>query len=168
MFPESCFMQVISLVLLVGYYSLGYWWCAFLTQIAMNELLLSGQQLPQVPQQKHSKEAQCYICGHKFRWEWLLRRHMRTHTGEKPFSCPYCPYRANRKEMIRSHIFHRHQKLQALQGQQQWASLVVVAVISMTVLLLSQPKFSNFSVCSQESTRFFWMRKINPFLISIS
>lgn len=37
---------------------------------------------------------QCEVCGRMFigpKRRFLLDRHSRTHTGERPFSCPYCP-----------------------------------------------------------------------------
>lgn len=59
-------------------------------------------------QQQQKDQNPCPVCGHKFLWRWMLVRHMMTHTGEKPYSCPHCDYKAARKEQVRSHIYNKH------------------------------------------------------------
>lgn len=50
---------------------------------------------------------QCPQCGKEFTGKNRrnnLVRHLKTHTGEKPFHCPVCPYRATRKEHMIRHL----------------------------------------------------------------
>ncbi|XP_047499210.1 longitudinals lacking protein, isoforms H/M/V-like isoform X23 [Penaeus chinensis] len=50
----------------------------------------------------------CPLCGKHFprvasSWRQKLERHLLTHTGEKPYRCPYCPHRSGRKDSIKRH-----------------------------------------------------------------
>lgn len=42
-----------------------------------------------------NRKYECSLCPFTARFSGHLKRHMRTHTGAKPFACPHCSYRSN-------------------------------------------------------------------------
>uniref|UniRef100_A0A2P2I7E8 Protein abrupt-like n=1 Tax=Hirondellea gigas TaxID=1518452 RepID=A0A2P2I7E8_9CRUS len=50
----------------------------------------------------------CPVCPKMFQSRADMVRHLRTHTGERPFKCPHCDYSAALKGNLKSHILSRH------------------------------------------------------------
>ncbi|XP_064093080.1 zinc finger protein 513-like isoform X38 [Macrobrachium nipponense] len=47
---------------------------------------------------------QCPYCQYSTPVMTNMKRHVRTHTGEKPFACPHCQYTSTTKENVTKHI----------------------------------------------------------------
>lgn len=50
----------------------------------------------------------CPICNRTFYWPNEVAIHMRTHTGERPFPCQHCPYRATQSGALKRHVLAKH------------------------------------------------------------
>ena len=50
----------------------------------------------------------CEICSKRFCEKWLLSRHLRVHTGERPFKCTLCNYSAGQSFNLKRHMAMKH------------------------------------------------------------
>ncbi|XP_045113658.1 broad-complex core protein isoforms 1/2/3/4/5-like isoform X8 [Portunus trituberculatus] len=58
------------------------------------------------------KPFSCTHCSYRTTTKPNLMTHIRTHTGEKPFACTFCPYRAVQKVTLKHHILANHGRKQ--------------------------------------------------------
>ena len=74
--------------------------------------LLSGinQHLAEFHEDVKARELQCTTCDKWLGSKLLLQNHMRTHTGERPFKCDFCPKSFFSDKSMTGHRKDRHQE----------------------------------------------------------
>ncbi|XP_028295944.1 zinc finger protein 513a isoform X2 [Gouania willdenowi] len=53
---------------------------------------------------KNSKLHSCHICGFSSRYANHVKRHLKTHNGEKPYNCPLCTYASAQLVNLQRHL----------------------------------------------------------------
>ncbi|CAG5928099.1 unnamed protein product [Menidia menidia] len=58
-----------------------------------------------LPEEDRSpKQHACHVCGFSSRYANHVKRHMKTHNGEKPFNCPLCTYASAQLVNLQRHL----------------------------------------------------------------
>lgn len=50
----------------------------------------------------------CPVCGQEKQHISVLKKHYATHSGEKPYCCPLCPFRSSQNSSLYRHAMVKH------------------------------------------------------------
>ena len=64
----------------------------------------------EVDHETKQRRFQCIYCGNKFIRSTHLQRHLRIHTGDKPYVCPICRQPFSRSDYMSAHILRHHKE----------------------------------------------------------
>uniref|UniRef100_A0A8D8SRF3 C2H2-type domain-containing protein n=2 Tax=Cacopsylla melanoneura TaxID=428564 RepID=A0A8D8SRF3_9HEMI len=53
----------------------------------------------------------CYACFYSTYLFGNIKRHVQTHLGEKPYSCPYCVFCSTHYANVKKHILRAHKDI---------------------------------------------------------
>jgi uncharacterized Zn-finger protein len=56
-----------------------------------------------------ARETVCPVCGMRMWNSYSLARHMRIHTGDKPYQCPFCDFKCTQNSSLKRHITKKHE-----------------------------------------------------------
>lgn len=79
-------------------------WLSVALSVTGDALLAIPLLQPQYPLIREQVLIMCSLLNRKFSTKLTLRRHMGIHRGEKPFSCPHCPYSSRLKSSLLQHL----------------------------------------------------------------
>lgn len=87
---------------------MGWDWLSVPLQV--RAVTLAGAIEEEVPRQPQltTQLYPCNICGKPFNRAYNLKKHLLIHTGERPYGCMFCPYRAALKGNVTKHMQARH------------------------------------------------------------
>uniref|UniRef100_A0A8D9AQ75 RE1-silencing transcription factor n=1 Tax=Cacopsylla melanoneura TaxID=428564 RepID=A0A8D9AQ75_9HEMI len=74
------------------------------------ELILAHcKKCSNMPRADSSHLYVCFKCKYHQYNSDRMKRHIRTHTGEKPFKCHFCAHSATSKSNLKTHVMVKHQ-----------------------------------------------------------
>lgn len=62
---------------------------------------------------KHTQDSKQYVCkqcSKSFHFKYQLSQHERIHSGDKPFTCLHCDYKARTNDLLTKHVNGVHFK----------------------------------------------------------
>lgn len=74
-------------------------------EVTMDETVKSNNDTKAKPVERKYR---CTYCSRCFGWSTDLKRHILTHTGEKPFECKFCSSKFTRNFLLQKHILKQH------------------------------------------------------------
>ncbi|KAK4326091.1 hypothetical protein Pmani_003346 [Petrolisthes manimaculis] len=60
----------------------------------------------------------CPFCAYSSVYQNNLTKHVRTHTGEKPFVCALCPFRTSQNSSLKRHMINIHGQVEDVPAQE--------------------------------------------------